>query len=180
MDQWSRTTSHQNGRKINCNTANYVPFVVPVLTTSSSTSSSLTFPTSSSQDIVTTTEIPSTRRSESTIEFARGNPSRESTEIENPNKNDDDDEELQSDELQGVPDWLREFKHGLVDESVPDHRDTSSSSHELPSEPRAKVVSGSTIFFSLREGPTLRHLFENQDYKGCLQKTHWDSRAQSG
>ena len=61
-----------------------------------------------------------------------------SAEIKNPNKN--YDEELQSDELQGVPDWLQEFKHGLVDESVPEHRDTSSSSHELPLEPRAKVV----------------------------------------
>ena len=37
-----------------------------------------------------------------------------SAENENPNKN--DDEEFQSDELQGVPDWLQEFKHGLVDE----------------------------------------------------------------
>ena len=45
--------------------------------------------------------------------------------IENQNKN-DDDEELQSDELQGVPDWPQEFKDGLVSE----HRDTSSSSHE--------------------------------------------------
>ena len=35
----------------------------------------------------------------------------------NPNKN--DDEELQSDELQGVPDWLQEFKHGLVYHSLP-------------------------------------------------------------
>ena len=34
-----------------------------------------------------------------------------------------------------------QFKHGLVDdESVPEHRDASSSSHELPLEPRAKVV----------------------------------------
>ena len=32
------------------------------------------------------------------------------------------DEELQSDELQGVLDWLQEFKHGLADESVPEHR----------------------------------------------------------
>ena len=51
-----------------------------------------------------------------------------------------DDEELQSDELQGVPDWLQEFKDGLVDECVPEHRDTSSSSHQLRLEPRAKVV----------------------------------------
>ena len=47
--------------------------------------------------------------------LARGEPLQRSANIENPNKN--DDEELQSDELQGVPDWLQEFKHGLVDES---------------------------------------------------------------
>ena len=57
-----------------------------------------------------------------------------------------DDEELQSDELQGVPDWLQEFRHGLVDESVPEHRDVSSSSHEFPSEPRAKWYRVSTAF----------------------------------
>ena len=51
-------------------------------------------------------------------EESRGNPSRGPAEIENPNKN-DDNEELQSDQLQDVPDWLQEFKHGLVDESVP-------------------------------------------------------------
>ena len=81
------------------------------------------------------TEDPGTRRSGSTDELAREDPLHESAEIENPNKN-DDDEGLQSDELQGVPDWLQEFNHGVFDESVPEHRDTSSSSHELPLEPR--------------------------------------------
>ena len=33
-----------------------------------------------------------------------------------------------------------EFKHGLDDACVPEHRDASSSSRELPFEPRAKVV----------------------------------------
>ena len=42
-----------------------------------------------------------------------GNPLHMSAEIENPNEN--DDAELQSDELQGVPDRLQEFKHGLFD-----------------------------------------------------------------
>ena len=59
----------------------------------------------------------------------------------------DDDEELHSDQLQ-VPDWLREFRHGLVDESVPEHRDISSSSRELALEPRAKVVSGKHSIFT--------------------------------
>ena len=80
-------------------------------------------------------------------------------ETENPNK--------------GVPDWLLAFKHGLVDESVPEHRDASSSSHELLLEPRANVVSGKhDIFHSLPEGQKLRYLFEDQDYKGsCRRRT---------
>ena len=41
-----------------------------------------------------------------------------------------------------MPDWPQEAKHGLVDASVREHRDTSSFSHDLPLEPRAKVVSG--------------------------------------
>ena len=101
----------------------------------------------SSQETVTDTAIPATRRSEKASKdpSARGNSWHESTEIENPNKN--DNEELQSGELQRVPDWLQEFKHGLVDESVPEHRDASSSSHELPLKPRAKVVSGKHSIF---------------------------------
>ena len=62
-----------------------------------------------------------------------------SAEIEDPNEN--DDQELQGDELQGVPDWLWDFKHGLVDESVPEHRDTASSS-----EPYFRVIIVSTHF----------------------------------
>ena len=81
----------------------------------------LYFATSSSQETVTTTEIPATGKSESSSELAREDPSHdESAHIKNPNKN-HDDEELQIDELQGVPEWLQVFKHGLVDESVPEH-----------------------------------------------------------
>ena len=42
-----------------------------------------------------------------------------------------------------------EFKHGLVDESVPEHRDASSSSHELLLEARAKVVPSTYNIFTL-------------------------------
>ena len=66
---------------------------------------------------------------------------------EHPNKNDDDDQ-LQRDQLQGVPDWLQEFRHGLVAESVPEHRDACNSSHELLLEPRGKVVSGRHSIFA--------------------------------
>ena len=51
-----------------------------------------------------------------------------------------------------MPDWQQEFKHGLVGEGVPEHRVASSSSHELPLEPRAKVVpSKHNIFITSRE-----------------------------
>ena len=53
----------KNGEKFHCDTSSHVPFVVPGLSTSSSTSSS--FPTSSSKETVTDTEIPATRGSES-------------------------------------------------------------------------------------------------------------------
>ena len=99
-------------------TSNHVPFVVPT---------------------VTDTEIPATRRSESMSEESLAPGTRCIDQQKSENQNKDADEELQSDELQGVPDWLQEFKHGLVDESVREHRHTSSSSHELPLEPRAKV-----------------------------------------
>ena len=119
----------------------------PPLSLSSSTSSSPTSPTSSSKDTVTPTEHPATVRSETTSVEVQGNLSHGPAEIENPNKY-DVNEELQSDQLRDVPDWLHEFKHGLVDESVPEHRDATSSSHELPSEPRAKVVSGKHNIFT--------------------------------
>ena len=63
----------KKGKKIRCDTSNHVPFVVPGLPTSSSTSS--TSPTSSSQETVTDTESPATSRSEKASEdsSARGN-----------------------------------------------------------------------------------------------------------
>ena len=57
-------------------------------------------------------------------------------------------EEVQRDFSHELPDWLKEFWVNLVDESTSteprgnqshEHRDISSSSHELPMEPRAKV-----------------------------------------
>ena len=129
----------KNGKTINCKKANYVPFVVPGLSTSSSTSSSLAWSTSSSQDTVINTENPATERSEIMSEESRGNPSCGSAETENTNKN-EDDEELRSELLQDVLEWLQDFKENLVDKSAQPHQYFPSSSHELLMEPRSKVV----------------------------------------
>ena len=66
----------RNGKRIDCNVSNYVPFVDPGLSTSSSTSSSPAWSTSSSQDTVISTENPTSERSEIMSEESRGNPSR--------------------------------------------------------------------------------------------------------
>ena len=71
----------------------------------------------------------------------------------------------------------------LVDESVPEHRDTSSSYHELLLGPRAKVVPSSgtnCVSTHFSEGPELRYLLEDENSEGLLQKTHRYRRAQSG
>ena len=158
----------KNGRKINCNTANYVPLVVPGLSTSSSTSSSPISPTSSSQEAVTPTEHPASTRNENMSEEVQGNLSHGPAETENSNAN-DDNEEAQGNLSHDLPEWLQESRHGLVNESVPEHRDASSSSHELLSEPRAFLLTF----------PKLRYLLDDQDDKGSLQKTHRHRRTSS-
>ena len=121
----------QNSRRMECNTANYVPFVVPGLSTSSSSSSSPTSPTSSSQEAVIPTQHPASARNESMSDGVRGNSSRGPSEIENPNKN--DNEGARGGPLRDLPEQLEEFKENLVDDSVPEYRDAPSSSHELSS-----------------------------------------------
>ena len=58
----------KHDKRINCNITSYVPFVVPGLSTSSSTSSSPASATSSSQDTVISSENPATERSETVSE----------------------------------------------------------------------------------------------------------------
>ena len=130
---------------------NCVSFVFPGLSASSS-STTLSPTSSSSQDSVFDgnryTENPVPERSGSTSEELRGKPRcMKPTETENKNRN-EGREEVQSGLLHELPDWLQEFRENLVDERsplepqgnpAPKDQDTSSSSHELPMESRAKV-----------------------------------------
>ena len=138
LDQWSETTSKMAGKSIATQRLVHrqVLLLHPHL-----------LPTSSSHDTVTTTEHPATERSESTSVEVQGNLSHEPAEIENSNNN-DDNEEVRGNLSHYLPECLQEFRHGLVDESVLEHRDASSSSHELPLEPRAKEVSGKHSIFT--------------------------------
>ena len=108
----------RNGKRIDCIRSNCVPFVVLGLSaSSSSTTPSPTSPTSSSQDSVIGTENPTAERSGSMSGELLGNPLQKPAETENPNKN-EDDEEVQSELLHDLPDWLQEFREKLVDESI--------------------------------------------------------------
>ena len=131
----------KKGKRIHCSVSNYVPFVVPGWSTSSSTMPTLTSSSSSSQDSVFDTsrytENPVPERSGSMSEELRGNPLHKPTETE----------EVQSDLLHDLPDCLQKFRENLVDESSPSDprwnlapmdQGTSSSSHS-----RAKVEPGS-------------------------------------
>ena len=117
-----KTHLTEKGKRINCHISNYVPLVVPGLSTSSSATPTPTSSKSSSQDSVFDvdryTENPVLERSVSTREESRGNPVHRSTEIENTNivKG---REEVQSDLLHDLADWLQEFRKNFVDESSP-------------------------------------------------------------
>ena len=84
------------------------------------------------------TEQPASTRSESMSDRVRRNSSHGSAENENTNKH-EDDEELRSELLRDLPEWLQDFKENLVDKNVRPHQYSSSSSRELPMDPRAKV-----------------------------------------
>ena len=100
----------KNGRKIDCNTVNYVPFVAPGLLTSSSTSSSPPPPTSSSEESVAPTEHPASTRSESVSEEQQGNLSHGPAETETLTKK-DDNEQVRGNLSPDLPEWLQESRH---------------------------------------------------------------------
>ena len=78
-------------------------------------------------------------------EELHGNLSHGTAECENPNKKTTTRKYEETCRVV-CQEWPQEFRHGLVDESVPEHRDASNTSHELSSEPRAKVVRVITAF----------------------------------
>ena len=66
----------------------------------------------------------------------------EPTEIPKPNKN-EDHEQVRGSPYSDIPEWLQEFRENLVDERVPEHRDSHGSSFHEPSlEPMRSVDLG--------------------------------------
>ena len=177
----------KNGIRIQCNTENFVPIVVPGLSTSSSSSSnpstSMTpsrqeshHPTSSSSSSSSPTttassdsetleredqsgiDSPPVPVSSSNVEemiervdplFAAESGKRSQANQKNLKPHKDETTMERGDPLfadsgraplsSEIPEWLQEFKENLVDERVPEHRDShASSSHEVSLEPTSK------------------------------------------
>ena len=66
----------------------------------------------------------------------RGDPLTKPTKNPKPNKNENHDTERGDPLCSDIPEWLQEFRENLVDETVPEHRDShANSSHEVSLEP---------------------------------------------
>ena len=178
----------KNGKRIDCNLSNYVPFVVNgISASSSSTKSSPTSPSSASQDSVFDvnryTENPVPERSGSTSGELQGDPLHETTETENQNKN-RESKEVQRESyrmncLIGCRNseriWLMKvLQQSLGETQSKDVKTLPSDLHELPMEPLAKVEPGSgkhSVKTHFPKDPELLCLLEDENNKGVLQNT---------
>ena len=184
----------KKGKRIDCKKSNFLPFVVSGLSTSSSFTPTPTSSSSSSQDSVFDesryTENPISERSGSTSEQLRRNLQHKPTETENKNEN-DGREEVQSDLLHDLLDWLQDFRENLVDESCPTERkplrlrietvpvllmNYQWSREQKWKQVRVSIVSTRTS----RRTQIAISAWRRKKNEGYLQKTYWYSGAQSG
>ena len=159
----------KNGIRIQSNTENFVPIVVLGLSSSSSSnfpsSKSMTpsrqeidHPTSSSSSSTsptTTVSSDSETRAREDLSGIDSHPVSVSSEhverkerrdlltkpTKNPKPNKNEDHELERGDplCSDIPEWLQEFRENLVDDRVPERRDShASSSHEVSLEPTFK------------------------------------------
>ena len=149
----------KNGIRIPCNTENFVPIVVPGLSSSSCGSSSTSrtlsrqeshcsSSSSSSSSSPTVSEIQTRERGDqieseispvhvsTTVDDRSGRPD-DNQANKNPKTNKKESKKEQSDQLYSeIPEWLPEFRENLVDCEIPVHGDShASSSHEASLEP---------------------------------------------
>ena len=199
----------KDGIRIICNTENFVPIVVPGLSSSSSASSSTSrtpmeqesrssSSSSSSPSSPTVGEI-SVREREDVInsdispvpvsEFVddrTGKPvETQANEIPNSNRKDTTIERgdpLCSDDSE-IPEWLQEFRENLVDDEIPLRGGShASSSHEVSLEPttkRREDLGKHNVHTHFPKNRNCEICKTDQDHKGPMQKTQWRSRTSS-
>ena len=157
-------------KKRACKTDNFVPLVVPGLSSVSGTSSSST---SILQD-----SSSSGSASDRSDEHAPGNLRDTDEIIQNQNKkrNDSGDPDVR---LRDLSEWMKEFIDNLEDTELPPSAHVSQDSD---SERPTNVISKSrkhSFFYSLPTRPKFRSMFANDNYEDSLQKTHWRSSTSS-
>ena len=161
MDQWSKTHLIKNGIRIICNTENFVPVVVPGLSSSSSGSSSTcrtpmkqeshSFSSSSSSSSSPTVgEIQVRKREDATVNEPSpvpvsnlvddGSGQLEEIQADNPKPNKKETTIERCNPLDSeIPEWLQEFREILADDEIPLQGGShASSSHEVSLEPTTK------------------------------------------
>ena len=149
----------KTGIRIPCNTENFVPIVVPGLSSSSSGSSStsktpsrqeshFSSPSSTSSSSPTVIEIQTRERGDriesdispvhvsTTVDDRSGRPDdNQANKNQKPNKKESKKEQSES-LCSEIPEWLQEFREHLVDGEIPVHGDSHArSSHEVSLEP---------------------------------------------
>ena len=152
----------KDGIRIPCNTENFVPIVVPGLSSSSSGSSSTSrtpmkqeshssSSSSSSPSSPAVGEIQVRERQDgiksdispvpvsTLVDDGSGQPDEtQANKIQKPNKK-KTTIEWGNPLFSEIPEWLQEFRENLVDDEIPERRDShASSSHEASSEPTLK------------------------------------------
>ena len=193
----------KDGIRIMCNTENFVPIVVPGLSSSSSGSSSTSrtplrqeshsSSCSSSSSSPTVSEMQ-TRKREDRIDsditsvqvsnsVGDGSGQPDETQVnKNPKLNKKETTIDRGNSLNSeIPEWLQEFRDIFVDDEIPLQGGShTSSSHEASLETTTKrhqdfgKHSVETHFPKDRNCEICK---KDQNYKGSMQKTHWRSRT---
>ena len=82
-----------------------------------------------------------------------------------------------------IPEWLQEFRENLVDDEVPEHRDShASSSHEVSLEPtfkRREDLGTHSVYTHFLKDRNCEICQRTKNHKGSVQKTQWRSRTSS-
>ena len=111
----------------------------------------------------------------------RRDPFSKATQNPKPNKNEDSEKERWDPFCSEIPEWLRGFGENLVDDSVPEHRDSHASSSREPSwEPtltRSVDFGKHTVFILTSRKTEIARSVRGPNYKSPVQKTHWRSRT---
>ena len=152
----------KDGIRINCNTENFVPIVVPGLTSSSSasssssrthiqqeshssssSSSSLSSPTVGEMSVREREDAPNSDISPVVSELVDDRTEKpEQTQANQIPKSNTKETTIERRNLcddSEIPEWLQEFRENLVDDEIPVHGDShASSSHEASLEPTFK------------------------------------------